>query len=130
MNSQTLFILILLALALLVVIAVVAFLSLLLWLTIREFRKWQGDRKEVDLANIQLHSKLVGLLAAQDTMAYQGIQVMDQNLSMEDSTTSESKERTIDELLEQAQYSQDSLTEAEIERLNEYFADVGGPVVR
>src|SRR5687768_16278242 len=93
MNSQTLFILILLVLAL---VLVVAFLMLLLWLTIREFRKWQGDRKEVDLANIQLHSKLVGLLAAQDTMAYQGIQVMDQNLSMEDSTTSESKERTID----------------------------------
>jgi hypothetical protein len=97
-------------------IAALVILTLLLSLALFAFQKILRDKKEVELAQMDLLSKAVMLLSAKDPLAYQAIAVMDSVNSSE--TSLSTPERTIEELLVLAENDDPSLTEADYERID------------
>lgn len=103
-------------------------LSLLIFLIVKMLKDFSREKKEVDLAQTQLLSKALALLASKDPLAYQAIQAMDPTLSNSLSSEEESEikneiERSIDDLLHDAQFSPENLTERERERINDFVRE-------
>lgn len=100
--------------ALVILTLCLVILTTLLFMALRAFRLILQDKKEVELAQVTLLSKTVGLLSAKDPLAYQSIQVMDQ---VSGYSESEPVEEDIDSLLARAEAGE-KMTEAENERID------------
>jgi hypothetical protein len=87
---------------------------LVIFLILRYFQRILADKKEVELAQVELLSKSVALLSAKDPLSYQAIQVMDQQ------TTSDSKQELedIDSLMAR-DAAGEKLTEEEYARIDQ-----------
>lgn len=67
---------------------------------LRMIRNNSADHREVELAQIALLSKLTGLLAASDVMAYQGIAYMDKDYPGDAPEAEDEKASVYDQLRE------------------------------